>query len=445
MNSKKLQLSFWMMMLALAFSTVSSAQNSPAESKHPHHNYKLMDLGTFGGPNSSYFSAPVVQSVNNQGIVVGAADTSIPDPTCFNDCNILHAFAWQKGALTDLGTLPGGANSIAFWVNEQGLVMGLSENGVSDPVSGPQQIAVIWKDREITSLGTFGGGFSFGNAMNNHGDVVGITANTIPDPFSFLSFMGVGTQTRAFLWRDGVMLDLGTLGGGDSWAASVNERGQIAGWSFVDSTPNPVTGVPTQHPFLWQNGRMIDLGTLGGTFAVVGSLHNGGSGAGINNRSQVVGTSNLEADLNYHPFLWDKSVLTDLGTLGGNNGEAYWINDAGEVVGRADLPGSQAHHAFLWKKGKMIDLGAAPGEPCSTALEINSQGQVIIDTGVCGVGGGPGMLWENGNLYDLNSLIPPNSGFKVGDVNFINDRGEIAATGNLPDGSQHAILLVPCD
>jgi hypothetical protein len=68
---------------------------------------------------------------------------------------------------------------------------------------------------------------------------------------------------------------------------------------------------------------------------------------------------------------------------------------------------TQVHHAFLWKKGKMIDLGVAPGQPCSTAIDINSRGQIIIDTGVCGVGGGPGMLWENGNLYDLNSLIPP--------------------------------------
>ncbi len=93
----------------------------------------------------------------------------------------------------------------------------------------------------------------------------------------------------------------------------------------------------------------------------------------------------------------------------------------------------------------MIDLGVAPGQPCSTAIDINSRDQVIIDTGVCGVGGGPGMLWENGNLHDLNSLIPPNSGIAVGDANFINDRGEIATTGLLPNGSQHAILLVPCD
>ena len=241
MNSKKLRLSFSMMMLALAFSAVSSAQNSPAESKHQHHDYKLIDLGTFGGPNSFYFSAPVVQSVNNRGIVVGGADTVLPDPTCFQDCNVLHAFAWKMGVLSDLGTLPGGPSSTALWINEQGIIMGFSDNGVIDPVSGPQQIAVIWKDHEIMSLGTFGGGFSFGNAMNNQGDVVGITTNTMPDPFSFLAFLGVTTQTRAFLWRDGVMLDLGTLGGPDAWAASVNERGQVAGWSFVDSTVNSAT------------------------------------------------------------------------------------------------------------------------------------------------------------------------------------------------------------
>ena len=93
----------------------------------------------------------------------------------------------------------------------------------------------------------------------------------------------------------------------------------------------------------------------------------------------------------------------------------------------------------------MIDLGGAPGQPCSAAIDINSRGQVIINTGVCGVGGGPGMLWDNGFSYDLNTLISPNSGFVVGDVNFINDRGEIAATGLLANGSQHAILLVPSE
>jgi len=239
------------------------------------------------------------------------------------------------------------------------------------------------------------------------------------------------------------MLDLGTLGGPDGWASSINEQGVIAGWALVDSTPNPATGQPTQHPFLWRDGNMVDLGTLGGTLAVTGSLANGGSGGAINYRGQVIGTSNLAGDLTHHAFLWDRGELIDLNTLGGDNSEAYWINESGQIVGRADLPGSQVHHAFLWQNGKMIDLGFSPDWPCSTAIDVNSRGQVIIDTGICGVGGGPGLLWDHGKLYDLNTLVPPNSGLTIGDVNFISDRGEIAAMGVLPNGDQHAVLLIP--
>jgi probable HAF family extracellular repeat protein len=271
--------------------------------------------------------------------------------------------------------------------------------------------------------------------------VVGLALNGIPDSFSFL---GLGTQTHAFLWQDGAMQDLGTLGGPDSWAASVNEHGEIAGWSFTNFTPNATTGVPTQDPVLWTNGKMRDLGTLGGTWGVVGN-RSGGSGEGLNNRGQVTGTSNLAGDLTYHAFLWDRGVLRDLHTLGGPNSEAYWMNDSGAVVGRSDISGASGnHHAFLWKDGVMLDLGVPAGQPCSTALAINAFGQVIVNTGICGQGGGPGCLWENGSLYDLNTLIAPASDVTVGDVNFINDIGEIAATGLLPNGDQHAILLVPC-
>jgi probable HAF family extracellular repeat protein len=425
----------------LTIPTVSSAQEHNA--KQPH--YSVKDLGTFGGPDSFFFSAPVVQSVSNRGTVAGGADTGLPDPyppSFFSpDGHILHAFKWKNGILTDLGTLPGGYSSTGFWVNDRGLIMGLSQNGLIDPITGlPEAIAVLWeKDGEIIDLGTLGGSFSFGNAMNNRGQVVGLALNTVPDQYSMV---GLGTETHAFIWQNGHMEDLGTLGGPDSWAAAVNERGQVAGWAFTNSTPNPVTNIPTQDPFLWQDGTMIDLGTLGGTEGVVASFTESG-GRAINNRGQVVGTSNLAGDLTHHPFLWNQGSLTDLGTLGGDNGEASFINDAGAVVGWADVPGSQSHHAFLWERGVMTDLGVLAGQPCSRAIDVNSKGQTIVDTGICGVGGGPGALWENGTLYDLNTLIPPDSGVTVGDVNFINDRGEIAVTGILPNGDQHDLLLIP--
>jgi probable HAF family extracellular repeat protein len=79
-----------------------------------------------------------------------------------------------------------------------------------------------------------------------------------------------------FVWQDGVMTDLGTLGGTFSGAAGINDRGQIAGSSTLSNVPGSA-----QHAFLWQDGVMVDLGTLGG-----GDLS---SGFQINNQGHVVG------------------------------------------------------------------------------------------------------------------------------------------------------------
>ncbi|PYX05429.1 MAG: hypothetical protein DMG85_15380 [Acidobacteria bacterium] len=106
--------------------------------------YKLIDLGTFGGPNSTEGSqAPIV---SNTGSVIGVGDTSVLDPLCSSDCFIGHAFRWEKGVLTDLGTIPGGNNSDAVWLNSLGQVVGESENGVIDPLVGvPENKAVLWQ------------------------------------------------------------------------------------------------------------------------------------------------------------------------------------------------------------------------------------------------------------------------------------------------------------
>lgn len=410
-------------------SVAAEASTSPSQSPR----YRLIDLGTLGGPNSA--ETVEFPFINNTGMVVGFADTAIPNPNN-PEGFVFHAFRWREGPIRDLGTLPGGVNSQAIWSNNAGEVVGLSENGRVDPLLGtPEGRGVLWtKGGQIVNLGTLGGNESLAAYINDRGQIIGFAANRKPDPFSLF---GLGTQTRAFLWEKGIMRDLGTLGGPDATAAAVNERGQVAGASYTNSTPNAVTGIPTLDPFLWTNGTMVDLGTLGGTL---------GFAIDLNNRGQAVGQSNLAGNQTAHPFLWGQGKLTDLGTLGGTLGTATWMNDAGEVVGGATTTADQAFHAFFWRNGAMTDLGTIDGDTCSVAHFMNSSGQVVGTSGDCG---GQfekhGFISERGGrMIDLNRFVPEGSNLTVTDGESINDGGEIAASGMLPNGDFHAVVLIPC-
>jgi probable HAF family extracellular repeat protein len=420
--------------------------------KGEHHHYRLVDVGTFGGPNSSYLIPAPKGIVNNSGVAVGGADTSTPDPTStmFNgDAYLSFGFTLQDGVVHKLDALPGFNSSFPFWVSNSGHVVGVSENGI-DPLTGFRALeAVQWaKDGSITDLGTLGGNDSQANAVNSRGQVAGEALNTIPDPYTGNFFIPGATQVHAFRWtKSQGMQDLGTLGGTDSAAFYINDRGQIAGFSFTDSTVNPTTGMPTLHPFLWENGKMTDLGTLGGTLAGPFTIESIG---GINNRGEVVGTSNLTGDAIAHPFLWTKSEgMKDLGTLGGTLAFATWINDAGEVVGLSATLDDQFDHAFLWRDGVMTDLGTPGTDPDSQARSINSSGQVVGGSFMSDPTGATtdlhGFLWENGSIVDLNTLIAPGSGATITDAADINDRGEIAANGFLSNGDARVFLLIPCD
>ena len=423
----------------------------PVQLAAQHTRYKLIDIGTLGGPVSTI--TEFEQWLLNNGTLTGIADTSIPDPyapNCYDpECLVQRAFEWHDGILTDLGALPGGSSSNSNWINSRGWVAGASQNGLIDPLTGfPEIRAVIWKNSGITDLGTLGGNESAATTVNNRGQATGIAANTISDPFSIV---GWGTQTRAFLWKNGVMRDLGTLGGPDAFGQTMNDRGQVAGFSYTNSTPNPATGVPPIHPLLWDNGNMFDL-SLGGTFGVVDWL---------NNRGQAVGESTVAGDLADHPFLWDRGKLTDLGTFGGSFGSASWINEAGAVVGVAGYPDPTGiNHGFLWKNGKINDLGSLSGDRCSFAYAINSHEQIVGTSfeveGICfwpqpAITAWSAVLWENGSIIDLNSRVPSNSSLQLAIAFNINERGEIAGIG-IPPGvplgdlevSSHAFLLVPC-
>jgi len=213
--------------------------------------------------------------------------------------------------------------------------------------------------------------------------------------------------------------------------------GQIAGQSFINFIANP-SGVPTIDPFFWENGKMVDIGTLGGTF---------GFPTWLNNRGQVVGISNLAGDQANRAFLWDKEEgLKDLGTLGGYSVSslANWINDTGEIVGESDS--LTASRAFLWRNGVMTDLGTVAGDACSVANSINSSGQIVgFGAADCNHEDHVFLSENGGPMIDLSTLVVSGPALTLIQALVINDRGEIAAHGKLPNGDDHAVMLLPCD
>lgn len=358
--------------------------------------------------------------------------------------------------MTDLGALPVNNNSAGGSINANGWVTGQSQSSVIDPIVGiPEYRAVLWKHGQIIDLGTLGGTQSLGIYVNNANQVIGFaTTSTAPDPVGFFGF-----PTHTFIWENGHKLDIGTLGGSNAFPGAScgnSPASVVVGGSTTSNNVNPVTGLPDADPFLWQNGKMMDLGTLGGT---------NGWAQCANNRGQVIGFSSLAANpaaCNFpilssigpgcHAFFWQNGVMTDLGTLGGDNSEAIWLNDAGIVVGSADLPGvsgSQLHDAVVWINGKIHDLGTVAGDPCSRGRGLNALGQVVGGSSDCH-NFLHAFLWEeSGPMLDLNTLIAPGSGVQLTYAFNINDRGEILAISNLlgvtPNTDLgHLVLLVPC-
>jgi probable HAF family extracellular repeat protein len=207
--------------------------------------------------------------------------------------------------------------------------------------------------------------------------------------------------TFAASWR---VTDLGMLPGACCYseARAVNDRGLVVGVSD--------TAQGSHHAVLWRNGRIRDLGTLGGVHSESND---------VNRHGMVVGTSQTSSGAQ-HAFVWKAGRMTDLGTLGGSEATATAVNDLGWVVGFGTIAANpHVFHAFLWKAGRMTDLGTlVPGAyEYAAALDVDNHGRVVGRASVDGMNSVP-VMWQSGRIHRLTD--------RFGEASAVNDRGQVA-------------------
>jgi probable HAF family extracellular repeat protein len=342
--------------------------------------YRIIELGTLGGTYSQPFY------VSSKGVASGEA--SLADGNW-------HAILWQGPLNRDLGTL-GGLNSSAFGSpNAIGQVAGQAESSYSDPNgedfcgfyasgapwSGTSCLGFLWQNDSMTPLSTLGGSNSAAFAINNRGEVAGsaetaTTDSTCP-PYNPAMGQYQVLQDKPVVWTNGHIQELPTYGGDpDGYAIAINDHGQAAGGSGTCSTNDPVIGLyfSPVHALLWDHGKVTNLGSLGGAF--------GNQAHGMNNRGQVVGASDLAGDSVFHGFVWSQSTgMQDIPPLSGDTySVALGINDAGEVGGVSIDATFTILRAFVVVDGVPTDLNTliSPDSPLQlqTACGINSRGEI---------------------------------------------------------------------
>jgi probable HAF family extracellular repeat protein len=393
---------------ALPLSTLLVAQGQPT----PVH-YRVIDLGTLGGSTSSG------NAINNLGWVTGNSNEANGDQI---------ATLWLNGLQIPLGTL-GGPNSNVAWPvkNNFGLISGITENGKHDPlnesfscpafglVSGNSCVAFAWQFGAMTQLPGLGGNNSIGAGNNNLGQIVGWAENAIHDPTCDPTVNQI-LQFEATLWHQDwrgkwQVAELPPYPGDpDSAATAINDAGQAVGISGLCG--QAIGAYSAIHALLWENGKPVSLGNLGG--------HGWNTPAAINDRGVVVGFANGPND------------VID------NQLQIRW-------------------QAFIWTKqtGKMVSLGTLPGidgtpDAMSQATDINDENQIVgVSYADFEFDGPRAFIYQNQTITPLNSLIgSATAKWYISSTGGINDFGEIGAQANVVSNGvvtpvAHAVLLIP--
>lgn len=361
--------------------------------------YNVSSLDTLGGASSGG------NSLNNRGLVAGYSN--LPDNMS------RHAIAWRNDpghTLIDLGTL-GGPNSSVTWnvKNNRGLIAGIAQTDIPD-TSGE-----IWS-----------GGYFFPGPNN------------------------VGFIIRGFVWKNGKMTGLATLGGPHGFAAGANNHNEVAGWA--ENTCVDSLCVPPQiyqfRPVIYgpRTDQIRELPLFPGDTS--------GSATAINDNHVAIGISGIcdQAIGRYtakHAVIWKNNHVIDIGNLGAE----FWntptaINASGTVVGFAGVagdPDGNTINAFIWTESNGMQLlPGLDGDVDIEAYGINNSGTVVglscDSAGVC-----KAVRWDDGVVTDLNSLKQPEFSDRIETAKDINDAGEITGRSISDIGVRTVYLAVPTD
>jgi probable HAF family extracellular repeat protein len=333
--------------------------------------YGIMDLGKLNTREGG------VMAINDHGEVVGGDG---------------HGFLWTGRDRIDLGTLPPVSvedytTEIAYGINNREQIVGTSGSFGPIFMSGLQFArGVLIENRAARQFTEHNSSF-IPYAINDRGEIVGLNAY------------------RGFFYANGTLIPLETLShlpnGNLSTARSLNQQGQVVGWSTVGSEPERKFGPLATHAFLWQrhgkSGKMRDLGTLPGWI--------NSYACGINRRGEIIGS------------------VSD--ATGGPHGID---TDKTDTDGRAA--------AFLWRNDKMTSIGTLAGSKNSVACGINDS------TAIVGTSDNRAFLWKRGKMLDLNAFLPSGSGWTLEEAGAINNKGQIVGSGKL-NGQEHLFLLTP--